>query len=55
MKENFEKKGANDVASLRKKYVSPVNLDEQPKLLSASGEYNAGFNGIARGSCDDEE
>ncbi|MBO7438753.1 MAG: hypothetical protein J6U21_03635 [Bacteroidales bacterium] len=40
-------------ATTKKKYVSPeievINLDEQPKLLSASN-YNAGFESI-----DDEE
>ena len=39
MKQRFEIEVANDVAT-KKKYVSPeievVNLDEQPKLLSAS-------------------
>jgi len=39
MKENFDNEVANGVAT-RRKYVSPeievVNLDEQPKLLSAS-------------------
>ena len=40
MTENFEENVANDVATKRKKYVSPeievIDLDEQPKLLSAS-------------------
>ena len=40
MKEHFDITVANDVAT-KKKYVSPeievINLDEQPKLLSASG------------------
>ncbi len=39
MTENFENNVANGVAT-KKKYVSPeievINLDEQPKLLSAS-------------------
>ena len=39
MKEHFDNSVANGVAT-KKKYVSPeievVNLDEQPKLLSAS-------------------
>lgn len=45
---------ANGVAT-KKKYVSPeievIELDEQPKLLSASG-FGAGFQGVER---DDEE
>ncbi len=40
MKEHFENVVAPGVATERKKYVSPeievINLDEQPKLLSAS-------------------
>ena len=40
MRQSFEISVANEVAT-RRKYVSPeievVNLDEQPKLLSASG------------------
>jgi len=42
MKEHFEIKVANDVATIgeKRKYASPeievVNLEEQPKLLSAS-------------------
>jgi hypothetical protein len=59
MKRRFESKVANDVATIQDKrqYVRPeievVNLDEQPKLLSASTvqrNYGASFNGI-----DDEE
>ncbi len=51
MKENFDINVANDVATIgvRRKYASPeievVNLDEQPKLLSAS-TYSAGFKDI---------
>jgi len=57
MIQRFESKVANDVATFgeKKKYVRPeievVNLDEQPKLLSASGPYGASFQGIE----DDEE
>ena len=59
MKQRFEIEVANDVATFRKKkkYVRPeievVNLDEQPKLLSAST--GAGIEGVSRGSWDDEE
>ena len=51
MKQRFEIEVANDVATFRekKKYVSPeievVNLDEQPKLLSASN-FTTGFDSI---------
>ncbi len=45
---------ALDVAAGKKQYVKPqievINLDEQPKLLRASGPYGASFHGI-----DDEE
>lgn len=43
---------ANDVATKRKKYVSPeievINLDEQPKLLAGSpfSPSGVGFDGI---------
>ena len=55
MTEKFEISVANEVAT-RRKYVSPeievVNLDEQPKLLSAStGSYStngAGFDDADR-------
>jgi len=56
MTQRFEIEVANDVATFgeKKKYVSPeievINLDEQPKLLSASGPYDANFRGI-----DDDE
>ena len=56
MTQRFEIEAANGVATVgeKRKYVSPeievVNLDEQPKLLSASGPYGASFHGI-----DDEE
>ena len=50
MKQSFEENVANDVATKRKKYVSPeievIDLDEQPRLLSASGvnrSFGAGF------------
>ncbi len=40
MTENFEENVANDVATKRKKYVSPeievIDLDEQPRLLAGS-------------------
>ena len=56
MIQNFDISVANDVAT-RGKYVSPeievINLDEQPKLLSAST--GAGIEGVGRGSWDDEE
>ena len=51
MKQRFEIEVANGVATFgeKKKYASPeievVNLDEQPKLLSASS-YTTGFQGI---------
>jgi hypothetical protein len=59
MKENFDINVANDVATIgvRRKYASPeievVNLDEQPKLLSAS----VGTRGLTNGEewSDDEE
>ena len=48
MKQSFEENVANDVATKRKKYVSPeievIDLDEQPMLLAQS----AGFNSIDR-------
>ena len=48
MKENFDISVANGVAT-RRKYVSPeievVNLDEQPKLLSASAGSGSGTAG----------
>ncbi len=56
MTQRFEIEAANGVATVgeKRKYVSPeievVNLDEQPKLLSASGPYGASFHGI-----DDDE
>ncbi len=51
MIQRFESEVANGVATVqdKRKYASPeievVNLDEQPKLLSAS-TYSAGFQGI---------
>ena len=49
---------ANDVAT-KKKYVSPeievVNLDEQPKLLSASRGGASGTAGWGNGLLDDNE
>lgn len=40
MKQSFDEKVANDVATKRKKYVSPeievFNLDAQPRLLAGS-------------------
>ena len=49
----IDNKVANGVAT-KKKYVNPeievIDLDEQPKLLSASGPYGAGLHGI-----DDDE
>ena len=51
---------ALDVAVGKKQYVKPqievIDLDEQPKLLSAS-TYGAGFSGVNRGGSwnDDEE
>ena len=40
MKQSFEGNVANDVATKRKKYVSPeievINLDAQPQLLAGS-------------------
>lgn len=49
MKEHFDIKVANDVAT-RRKYVSPeievINLDEQPKLLAQSLTGGASFSGI---------
>jgi hypothetical protein len=49
---------ALDVAAGKKQYVKPqievIDLDEQPKLLSASN-FGAGFSGVNRGSWDDEE
>ena len=59
MKQRFEINVANDVATVQDKrqYVSPeievVNLDEQPKLLSAS----VGTRGLTNGGewSDDEE
>lgn len=46
------------IVSEKKKYASPetevINLDYQPKLLSAS-DYSAGFKGVSRDSWDDEE
>ena len=51
MTENFEENVANDVATKRKKYVSPeievINLDAQPQLLSES-PYGAKFYDIDR-------
>ncbi len=58
MKENFDINVANDVATIgvRRKYASPeievVNLDEQPKLLSASTGVTRSF---GAGLSDDEE
>ena len=56
MKEHFDISVANGAAT-KKKYVSPeievINLDEQPKLLSAST--GAGIEGVGRGSWDDED
>ena len=55
MKEYFDNKVVNDAAT-KKKYVSPeivvVNLDEQPKLLSASTGVTRSF---GAGLSDDEE
>lgn len=51
---------APGMATARKVYEKPeievIDLDEQPKLLSAS-TYGAGFNGVNRGGSwnDDEE
>ena len=40
MKQSFDEKVANDVATKRKKYVSPeievIDLAEQPRLLAGS-------------------
>ena len=40
MKQSFEENVANDVATKRKKYVSPeievIDLDAQPRLLAGS-------------------
>lgn len=56
MKQRFENNAVNG-ATTKKKYVSPeievVNLDEQPKLLSASP--NGGPFGLSRNSDADEE
>ena len=50
MTENFEENVANDVATKRKKYVSPeievIDFDEQPRLLA--GSYGAKFSDIER-------
>ena len=54
MKDRFNSEVANGVAAVgeKRKYVSPeievVNLDEQPKLLSASAtsSYGASFSDI---------
>ena len=50
MKENFDNKVANGVATERKKYVSPeievFDLDAQPQLLAQSAvpsRFGAGF------------
>ena len=58
MKQSFEENVANDVATKRRKYVSPeievVNLDEQPKLLYVSG--GAGTRGLTNyGEWSDDE
>jgi len=51
MKQRFEIEVANGVATFgeKKKYASPeivvVNLDEQPKLLSASNRGSFGLSG----------
>lgn len=49
MKQSFDEKVANDVATKRKKYVSPeievIDLDEHAPLLAGS-PFGAGFNGI---------
>lgn len=54
MTQRFEIEAANGVATVgeKRKYASPeievINLDEQPKLLSASptSSYGASFDGI---------
>ena len=57
MTQRFENKGANGVATVgeKRKYASPeievVNLDEQPKLLSASAVQRS----FGAGLGDDEE
>ena len=52
MKENFDNKVANGVATERKKYVKPeievFDLDSQAPLLAASYGEGAGFYGIGR-------
>ena len=52
MKENFDNKVANGVATERKKYVKPeievFDLDSQAPLLAASYGEGAGFNPIDR-------
>ena len=57
MKENFDNKVANGVATEKKKYASPeievINLDEQPRLLA--GSTGAGFSGVTRGSWDEDD
>ena len=56
MKQSFEENVANDVATKRKKYVSPeievIDLDEQPRLLAGSTTHGARFRGVDR---DNEE
>ena len=57
MKEYFDINVANDVVA-RRKYVSPeievINLDEQPKLLSASTGGASGTAGWGNGLSDDK-
>ena len=59
MKENFDNKVANDVATKKKKYVSPeievIELDNQLQLLAGSFTGGAGTRGLTNGVWDDEE